>query len=104
MTNIELIHAINNAIAAGKTVKAGGYRIVGAYPQGRSNHATIMVVYKSDPVAETASVHALSERAGVRAFVEIVQEQDVNILREAIPNDRSETQVPQADPGWQDAE
>jgi len=83
MTNIELINAINNAIAEGRVVTSGGCRIFGAYPTRGINPGEwcVTAVYGNKD-----STLIIPDGYGVKSFIPI--ESDMKMIRESSVSER----------------
>ena len=98
MTNIEIVNAINSAIADGRKVKAkvktddvmgkhfcnGDIPITGAFlATGAFGDQYILVTWNTEPHPETVQVVALSKNSQIRSFIQHEPtESDVEVIRE----------------------
>jgi len=99
MTNIEIVNAINSAIADGRKVKAkvktddvmgkhfcngDDIPITGAFlATGAFGDQYILVTWNTDPHPETVRVIALSKNSQIRSFIQHEPtESDVEVIRE----------------------
>jgi hypothetical protein len=82
MTNIELVNAINDAVAAGRTVKTGyGFTLRGAFLRKdiMTGVQYVAGIYSDDYVDEKAATISLLPKMSIRSF--FPAETDVKVLQ-----------------------
>jgi hypothetical protein len=89
MTNIEIVNAINSAIADGRMVKANDVTVTGAFlRQGLFGEQYVLMTWDTDPYPQEVKVTTLRKDMQIRSFIQHKPvEDDVHLIRGAIPCD-----------------